>query len=556
MHAQVATSVDSASRWTPAISRSHLGLAFVSLLVALLFFHRLTMRDLWGSHEARAAQNAATMLRNHDWSLARMTDERLDLQKPPMYYWLAATVASMCGTEVDEWAVRLPAAIAATLTVLLVYVVLARSGRPNAAILAAIILATAQHFTWLARTARIDMPLTLCVAVAVLSICTTRRWHVAGYLAIAAGLLLKGPIGLVLPVAVILGHFVLARLSRDDSPSWRSMLWGLPLSIGLAAPWFYWANEKTRGEFFRVFFWYHNVQRAMGDSEELAVHPWWYYGPRLLVDALPWSLLIVPVLIWLLRGRWRVDRAARLGGIWLLAIVGVLSCAQFKRADYLLPAYPGLAMLLGCTGERLFAESTLFVRRASLAAFGIILLSVFGTWAWLIHIEHPRLEPQRESRTFAAKIREIAPPPAPILFFRVESHALAFHLGRPINTFLEWENLDIWAGRPGAHYVLMPPEAAAEWPGHVTSGRLEEVFRNTDFSGGQHEKPVVLMRTRPNPKEEHAASRKQTGSVPPADQHGVGDSQPGADGGAGLGGLGERSDQARASLRDSRRGRR
>ena len=58
-----------------------------------------------------------------------------------------------------------------------------------------------------------------------------------------------------------------------------------------------------------------------------------------------------------------------------------------------------------------------------------------------------------------------------MLLFRVEDHLLAYHLGRPLNTFLEWENLNIWVGRPGSHVVLMPAECAASGvntllPGH------------------------------------------------------------------------------------------
>ena len=77
------------------------------------------------------------------------------------------------------------------------------------------------------------------------------------------------------------------------------------------------------------------------------------------------------------------------------------------------------------------------------------------------------------------------------MFFRTEDHLLYFHLGRPIHTFLEWENLDVWAGRPGPHYVIMDPACAAEWPAHVTAGRLEEVLRSPPGHGN----PVVLMRT-------------------------------------------------------------
>jgi hypothetical protein len=112
----------------------------------------------------------------------------------------------------------------------------------------------------------------------------------------------------------------------------------------------------------------------------------------------------------------------------------------------------------------------------------------------MLHVELPAREPFHEQRSFAQEIRRVVPKPQVVLFFRVEAHGLAFHLGMPLNTFLEWENLDVWAGRPGTHYIVMTPEAAAEWPLHVSSGTLEEVCRNT--AAGPHEKPLVLMRTK------------------------------------------------------------
>jgi hypothetical protein len=70
-------------------------------------------------------------------------------------------------------------------------------------------------------------------------------------------------------------------------------------------------------------------------------------------------------------------------------------------------------------------------------------------------------------------------------------------VGRPNDTFVEWEKLDAWAARPEPSYVVMPPKSAAEWPLYVKSGRLEELLSNQDLAGGRHEQPLVLMRTRP-----------------------------------------------------------
>jgi 4-amino-4-deoxy-L-arabinose transferase-like glycosyltransferase len=185
-------------------------LVILTLLCGVLFFYRLADRDLWSSHEARAAQDAQTLLDDGNWGLPRLFDGEPELQKPPLYYWLVATFGRLRGGAVDAWAVRLPAALAALGCVFFLYFL---AGRGVAGFVAAAVLATALHFTWLARVGRIDMPLTLTVALAIGGLWRgqqTGRWPylLLGYLAVAAGLLLKGPIALVLPAAV-LGVFLL-----------------------------------------------------------------------------------------------------------------------------------------------------------------------------------------------------------------------------------------------------------------------------------------------------------------------------------------------------------
>jgi 4-amino-4-deoxy-L-arabinose transferase-like glycosyltransferase len=135
----------------------------------LLFFARLGHRDLYSSHEARAAQNAQRMLDTGEWGLPVLFDGRADFQKPPAYYWAVAAVGRLSGGVVTEWAARLPAALAGLACVLVVYLFMRGEGRPTAALVAALVLATANHFTAIARTARIDVPLTCAVLVALLA---------------------------------------------------------------------------------------------------------------------------------------------------------------------------------------------------------------------------------------------------------------------------------------------------------------------------------------------------------------------------------------------------
>src|SRR5262249_48598424 len=152
--------------------RSREGKRFISLLLfavslclcgSFLFFYRPGDRDLWSSHEARAGQDAQSVLLRGPWHLPRLFDEQLDLQKPPLYYWLVALTARLRGLAVDAWAVRVPAALAAWLGVLALAGMLTTRGRPVAGLVAGLVLATSLHYTWLARVGRIDLPLTLTV---------------------------------------------------------------------------------------------------------------------------------------------------------------------------------------------------------------------------------------------------------------------------------------------------------------------------------------------------------------------------------------------------------
>jgi 4-amino-4-deoxy-L-arabinose transferase-like glycosyltransferase len=514
-------------------SKSILFLCVSVCICGLLFFYRLGDRDLWASHEARAAQNAQRIFDDGDWLLPRLFDEQVELQKPPLYYWLVAAAGWVRGGTVDAVAVRLPAAIAGLATILIVYCFLARRGRPLAGLLAAFTLATAQHFTWISRTGRIDIPLTFTVTCSTLALWTARQSdtcrpflrNLVGYLTIAVGVMLKGPIGVVLPFAVV----TVASAVNRRSPFPRSLLWGLPLIVGVAAPWFVVAHVRTHGEFTRVFYWYHHIQRATGGAAALAAHPWWFYVPRMAFDFLPWTPLLVIAGWFMARRRFSdVDQVARLGAVWLTAILLLLSLSRFKRADYLLPAYPGAAILLGCVGERLYLNWQTPKRLRWLAAgLASSMSAIVAAWVVYFHIAVPRMDAEHEQQSFAAAVRSVVPTPNLVLLFRVEDHLLSYHLGRPLNTFLEWENLDVWAGRPGSHFVLMPAECAGRWRQYISSGTLEEVLRYCDRTDRRRPRDIVLMRTRPASEGSDGPVDRATAAQQGADQHAAAGLQPG-----------------------------
>jgi hypothetical protein len=308
---------------------------------------------------------------------------------------------------------------------------------------------------------------------------------------------LKGPIALALvgPAAVA-WLAVKPRGDRWALPPLAAAL-GVTVVLLLAAPWFVWADHATGGEFARVFFWHHNVERFAGTSPTLASHPVWYYLPRFAADFLPWTPVLAALGWWAGRaGGWRADPLFRFGVVWTATMFVVLSAAQFKRADYLLPLYPGAAIVLGCSADRWLASRTdPRTGRRARWGFAVVLAGVAVGWGVMTAVVEPAEQAKEEKRAFAEFIRSRAPAPAPVLLFRAESHLLAFHLGRPLTTRVEWHDLAAWLDEPGPRYVVMPPEYVYPAGEIVRRRKLVEVGRLEQFTGAKLPRPLVFLRT-------------------------------------------------------------
>jgi 4-amino-4-deoxy-L-arabinose transferase-like glycosyltransferase len=476
------------------MSRMTCLLALAALALYLLFGYRLGARDLWSSHEARAAMDAATLLNGSGPALVPyLFDGTPELQKPPLYYALAALAGSLLG-GIDAVAVRLPALLAGLGCCALLALWLARRGKPLLGLLAATILATAVHFTLLARTARIDLPLAFATLAATLAFVeglrgAGRRYLFAGYVALAAGLLLKGPIAAILLGAALFPWLVWERpVSRREFPSRLGLLWGVPLVALLVIPWLVWINAHTDGEFFRVFVWEHNIERGLGTGR-LRSYPGWYYLPLVGVNFLPWSpLLLVAVVLALVRRWYRDDATLRLALAALGGTLLLLSLAAFKRADYLAPLYPWAAIITAVALERL----VLAARYIPTTCVLVLLLAGVGQAVYQ-HTDLASVEPRRECATFAATMRKHAQPGELLVQFRTESHALAYHLGPGRTILLQWPDLTACVRTAGTILVAMPPGEVAALPAELLA---EALATNAPATGGQHDRPLLLLRIR------------------------------------------------------------
>ncbi|MEM6500591.1 MAG: glycosyltransferase family 39 protein [Cyanobacteria bacterium P01_C01_bin.89] len=317
-----------------------------------------------------------------DWITPYFNGEtRFD--KPPLIYWGIAIFNGIIGA--NEWSARLPSALSAlalmvggfcTLWNFMPAAEAVESGDKTAlskkleswgldgrwwtaALGAAIIGLTPETIVW-GRAGVSDMLLSACIGSSLFAFfwgyatverSPKMRWYWVSYLAIALGILTKGPIGFVLPALIIFcfGLYLgeLGTIWREIKP-WR----GLALILAIALPW-YVAIITIHGQtYIDSFFGYHNFSRFTRVVNQHAA-PWYFYFIVVAVGFLPWSVSLpwsIARLNLLNRNAWinrpRRDRLRLFAGFWLIAIFGFFSIAVTKLPSYVLPAMPAAALLV------------------------------------------------------------------------------------------------------------------------------------------------------------------------------------------------------------------
>jgi 4-amino-4-deoxy-L-arabinose transferase-like glycosyltransferase len=389
-------------------------------LGAVLYFVNLGGATLWDVDEGRNTTCAMEMMASGNWIVPTFNGS-LRVDKPALLYWLQ--IFSYQAFGINEFAGRLPSALAAMFTVLLCYE-LARSmfGRTTG-LLAGIALAATPMMCGAARFANPDALLNFCTVLTFAIFwfgLSKRPWWWFALLGAAAGLavLAKGPVGLAIPGAVIVAFLVWQR-------QWV-VLWDRRWVIAsstftlVALPWYLWVGVETKGEFLVGFLLGHNINRGLSAMENHGGFPG-YYLVVLLVGTAPWSIFLG--LAWWfgfwssIRAPWQRfqsswDRAAeksprvdesdlkdpaaayRLLLCWTAIYLVFFSVAATKLPNYALPVVAPSAILIGRFLERWRSQAlslpswiptagaaTLFTIGLAIG-FGLLVAS--GTWNWSV----------------------------------------------------------------------------------------------------------------------------------------------------------------------------
>ena len=388
---------------------------WVLLAAGVTFFTGLGATRLWDEDEGFFAATASEMHRRDEWIVPYYNGE-VFAHKPPLMYWVMRLGFYTFGE--NEWGARFGSALFGTAAALLTQWVAARLFNRSVGLLAGLAMASCIMFGVVSRASTADAYLVFFMTLVIAAYVRWTPWFgevsgerleasvktllptswvgfLAMYAAMGMAVLVKGPVGILLPGTSI-GLFVLWQLASGEATwgGWlKRFLGNIPMVFWAMRPitaivtvvavsgwWFAAVESRTGGGFLGEFIGFHNVQRFLTPMEKHS-GPFFIYVPIVWVGFFPWSLFTVPALTTLKTrlsarpsepGEVRDQAAWRLVLCWFSVIFVFFSIAKTKLPNYVLPCYPPLAILVGGFVARWLSEPAANLRYWGRWAFGTL----------------------------------------------------------------------------------------------------------------------------------------------------------------------------------------
>lgn len=362
----------------------------VPLALLLLALFQLGAAPLFDVDEGAFSEATREMLVSGDWGHTTLNGEdRFD--KPILVYWLQAASVAVLGLH--EFALRLPSALCAWGWAWGLWAFARPRLGARVAAGSALMLATSLGVVAIGRAATADALLNCLLAWAAFD---AWRWLEGGartplrraFLWMGLGLLAKGPVAVLVPVAAALvwlvgsgrlqeaGRRILAGMS--DPIAWTLML-------TVAVPWYAYALNRHGQAFIDGFFVRHNLARYSSAMEQHGGH-WAYYLVVLPLLLLPWTPLLVGVLR-NARAHWRDPLGRFLLG-WGAFVVVFFSLSGTKLPHYVLYGATPFVLLMALELGRAGA-----VMRGAIALACLFLLALVSVPAMTVSMWAAQVRP-------------------------------------------------------------------------------------------------------------------------------------------------------------------
>jgi 4-amino-4-deoxy-L-arabinose transferase-like glycosyltransferase len=348
--------------------------------VAICF--RLGALPLEQPDEGRNAEVAREMKVSGAW-LAPTYNGIAYLDKPAFYFKAVALSLAMFGDS--ETVARIPSAAFGIGLLALVYIFCRREYGVRCAALATIVLATTPLFLVNARTVIFDIALCFFVVSAIFAGYRAeetegrarRSWYLLGAAAAGFATLVKGPVGFLIPILVLL---VFNRVVGRRGV-WKRLLapFNLLVFFGVVLPWFIGLSLEHRD-----FPHYGIVEESFHRFTTSEFHrgkPVYFYAIIVAGMFLPWSLLLPEGAVAAWKSRRTLTRADVLCLVWAVVVVLFFSCSKSKMPGYILSTTVACAMLVARMWDKALAEpdgKLVWMARRAAVAFVLVCLAAMA----------------------------------------------------------------------------------------------------------------------------------------------------------------------------------
>ncbi len=335
-----------------AFKSNKLLLFFLILFCLFIFFTGLGNYGLLDKDEPRYAGCALEMLQNNDFLVPKFNFQyRFD--KPVLYYWLIAASYKLFG--VSDFTSRIPSALCAVFCVLFTWytstVVLGRLR----GFVCALVLLTSIEYILLGRRAATDIALCFFFSATLYSLFLGYYfknlkikifWTIFSGVFAGLAVLTKGPIGIILPL-IVLACFLATRKNFDLKHIKIFFIISF-LAVLISFPWYFAVHCVTKGEFTRVFFFEHNLNRF---TSVVGEHPGpiWFYVPVIIGGFMPWTFLFLNSIFNLSKrlSKKNFNKLILFCFIWAFVVFLFFSLSTTKLATYILLLFPPLSIITG-----------------------------------------------------------------------------------------------------------------------------------------------------------------------------------------------------------------
>ncbi len=316
------------------------------LLIAIFlsFFAALSLAPLFDLDEGAFSEATREMLKSGNYITTYLNGE-LRFDKPILIYWFQALSAKVFG--LDEFALRFPSAVASMFWAFGIYWFGKKYFQEKTAFLASFFMISSLQITIIAKAAIADALLNMCIAYSMFFIYIyldkrEKKFLYFSFAAIAVGTLAKGPVAILIPLAVTFLYL----LFKKELKLYLKTIFdpvGIFIFLVIALPWYLLEYMDQGMNFIDGFILKHNVSRFEtsfeGHSGSL-----FYYIPVILIGMMPYTSLLLKAVLKI--KTWFKDDLHIFLSIWFLFVFLLFSLSGTKLPHYVIYGYTPMFYLM------------------------------------------------------------------------------------------------------------------------------------------------------------------------------------------------------------------